>query len=278
MTSTRDDAHRGHDGEAAWRASGLVSLEELARQVSRASHEPLHDQISTLLRDQIVSGRWRSHLRLPSEPELAQAFGVARGTMRRSIRTLLDEDLLVQHQGRGTFVNGTTLEQSFAQEILSTSEALDRDGVRYDTRVIRRAVELGTPDIRARLDLTDDQSLVIGLRRVRAVEGTPVFLLDNFLPAARCSGLEQQDLTRRRLFSVMETEFGVRVEAVHRTFQAVAATDDVALLLEVEPNSPVLYLQQVSYEAGSRPVECSNVWIRGDRLRLSSWMRQTAAD
>lgn len=266
-------AHGG--GTATPETGGLVSLEDLTDQISRDSHEPLHDQIATLLRRQIVSGRWRSHLRLPAEPDLAQAFGVARGTIRRSLRTLLDEDLLVQHQGRGTFVNGTTLEQSFAQEILSTSQALDRDGVRYETRVIRRAVEPCTPDTYSRLELPGDTSPVISLRRIRSVEAVRIFLLDNYLSADRFDGLEQHDLTNRRLFSVLESKFGIRIDTVHRTFQAVGATEEVARLLEVAPQSPVLFLQQTSYESGLKPVECSNVWIRGDRLKLSSWMQQT---
>lgn len=251
-------------------------LTGLAQKLSRASHEPLHDQISALLREQIISGRWRSHTRLPSEPELAQVFGVARGTVRRSIRTLLDEDLLVQHQGRGTFVNGATLEQSFAQEIISTSEALDRDGVNYRTQVVRRGVELASSDVRGRLALDEDAS-VVALRRVRSVEDTRVFLLDNYLPASRFPGLETRDLGSRRLFSVLESDFSTVIDAVHRTFEAMAASDEVARLLEVSPRSPVLFLQQTSYTAESVAIECSNVWIRGDRLRLSSWMRRPAA-
>ena len=36
----------------------------------------------------------------------------------------------------------------------------------------------------------------------------------------------------------------------------------------------VLYLEQVSYDGASRPIEYSDVWIRGDRLRLSAWLRR----
>ena len=194
--------------------------------------------------------------------------------MRRATRTLIDEGLLIQHQGRGTFVASQLLEQSFAQEIISTAEALDRDGVQYDTRVVRRALEPAAPHIAAHLRLPDSEAQVVALRRVRSVEGTPVFILDNYVVASLCPGLEGMDLTTRPLFAVLEKEFGLVITGVQRTFQAQAAGEEVAALLKVEVGSPVLYLEQTSYEQETNPIEYSDVWIRGDKLRLSSWLRR----
>lgn len=246
----------------------------LAAQLDRGAPVPLHDQISQLLRERIVSGRWPAHMRLPGEPNLARLLGVARGTVRSATRTLIDEGLLIQHQGRGTFVGGQLLEQSVAQEILSTSESLDRAGVRYETRVVRRVLEPASHAVAGHLQLFDSDTEVVALRRVRSVSGTPVFVLDNYLAAALCPGLESADLTRRSLFSVLEDEYGIRPTAVQRTFQAVGADAEIARLLHVDAGSPVLYLEQTSFDEDDEPVEYSDVWIRGDQLRLSSWLRR----
>jgi GntR family transcriptional regulator len=257
--------------------SGLDSatVVGLAKKIQRDAHVPLHDQISSLLRERITLGHWPAHMRLPSEPELARLLGVARGTVRTAIRTLTDEGFLVQHQGRGTFVGGRMLEQSFAQEMLSTSESLDRAGVHYETRVIRRAVEPANSSIVARLQMSDADAQVVALRRVRLVAGTPVFVLDNYVVASLCPGLESADFMCRSLFSVLEEDHGLRVGSMQRTFQAVAATDDVARLLETNAGEPVLYLEQTSFEqSDSSPIEYSDVWIRGDQLRLTSWLRR----
>lgn len=249
-------------------------IQGLAKEINRLSAEPLHDQISALLRERIVAGQWPPHTRLPSEPDLARLLGVARGTVRRAIQTLTHHGLLVQHQGRGTFVGGKMLEQTFAQEIISTAEALDRDGVSYDTHVIRRAVELATPDVNARLQLHDRNAQVVALRRIRSVEQTPVFLLDNFVVASKCPGLESRDFSELSLFSILAHEYGLHVSAVRRTFQAIGAPDDVASLLQIKSGSPVLYLEQTSFEGDTTPIEYSDVWIRGDKLRLSSWLHR----
>lgn len=247
-------------------------IEGLAPLLSRTSPEPLHDQISGMLRERIVSGRWPARMRLPSEPEMATLLGVARGTIRRAIKTLLAERMLVQQQGRGTFVASQMLEQSFAQEIISTSEALDRDGVRYDTKVVRRAVEVAAPEIAAHLHLLDHEAQVVAVRRVRSVEGTPVFVLDNYVIASLCPGLERADLGSRALFSVLEEDYEIVISGVQRTFQAQAAVPEIARLLRMEPGEPVMYLEQVSFEPDGQPIEYSDVWIRGDKLRVSSWL------
>jgi GntR family transcriptional regulator len=66
----------------------------------------------------------------------------------------------------------------------------------------------------------------------------------------------------------------VVVDGVQRTFQAQIATRPVADLLQISLGSPVLYLEQVSYDKAANPIEYSDVWIRGDRLRLSAWLKR----
>lgn len=251
-----------------------VNFADVSWQLRRDAPEPLHDQISALFRQRVVSGRWPPHTRLPSEPEIAQALQVARGTVRRATRSLIDEGLLVQHQGRGTFVGPPVMEQSFAQEIISTAEALDRDGLRYETTVISQVREAAADRVAGHLHLADDQAEVVALRRVRAVDGVAMFVLDNYVVASRCPGLETANLTARPLFTVLEQDHGVIVDGVQRTFQAQIATRPIAELLSISVGSPVLYLEQVSYDKASDPIEYSDVWIRGDRLRLSAWLRR----
>jgi len=247
---------------------------DLSRELSRDAPTPLHDQIAALIRQRVVSGRWPAHMRLPSEPDLAQLLEVARGTVRRAMRSLTDEGLLVQHQGRGTFVGSPMLEQSFAQEIISTAEALDQAGVRYETTVLRQEVADATEQVAGHLHMVDSNAQVVAMRRIRAVDGLPVYVLDNYVVASRCPGLESADLTVRPLFTVLEQDHGLVVDGVQRTFQAQIASAAIAELLNVAIGSPVLYLEQISYDHNAAPIEYSDVWIRGDKLRLSAWLRR----
>ena len=115
---------------------------------------------------------------------------------------------------------------------------------------------------------------MIAFRRVRSVDNLPTFVLDNYVVAALCPGFESVDLSARPLFTVLEQDYGVVVDGMQRTFQAQVATPSLAALLQIAAGSPVLYLEQVSYDRSSNPIEYSDVWIRGDRMRLSAWLRR----
>jgi GntR family transcriptional regulator len=75
-----------------------------ARKIDLRSAVPAYRQLAAILRDQIRSGDLAADQPVPSETTLVQRYGVARGTVRRAIEVLRDEDLVVTVQGRGTFV------------------------------------------------------------------------------------------------------------------------------------------------------------------------------
>lgn len=64
--------------------------------------EPAYVQLAGILRARIASGEITG--RLPSERTLQQETGLSPMTIRRAVRLLRDEGLVVTVVGRGTFV------------------------------------------------------------------------------------------------------------------------------------------------------------------------------
>ena len=74
------------------------------RRIDHAKPEQIWAQIATDIRADITAGRLAPGAKLPGEVELAAQYGVARLTVRRAIRELVDEERLVILRGRGTYV------------------------------------------------------------------------------------------------------------------------------------------------------------------------------
>jgi GntR family transcriptional regulator len=72
--------------------------------VDHDAETPLWLQLAAILRAQIRSGKLPPGRIIPSETTLMQEHGLARGTVRKAIDTLVDEGLVNRVQGRGTFV------------------------------------------------------------------------------------------------------------------------------------------------------------------------------
>jgi DNA-binding GntR family transcriptional regulator len=62
-------------------------------------------QVANILRARIESGELLPDRPVPSESQLQQEFGVARGTARKAIGVLREEGLVVTVMGRGSYVN-----------------------------------------------------------------------------------------------------------------------------------------------------------------------------
>jgi DNA-binding GntR family transcriptional regulator len=68
------------------------------------SATPVYVQVADILRRRIQDGRLLPDRPVPSELQLQQEFGVARGTARKSIALLREEGLVITVPGRGSFV------------------------------------------------------------------------------------------------------------------------------------------------------------------------------
>jgi DNA-binding transcriptional regulator YhcF (GntR family) len=69
---------------------------------------PPYQQVANALRAAILTRKFQPGDKLPSGPELAERFKVARMTVQQAIRLLREEGLVVSRQGSGVFVRERT--------------------------------------------------------------------------------------------------------------------------------------------------------------------------
>ncbi|NPV42594.1 MAG: GntR family transcriptional regulator [Firmicutes bacterium] len=65
---------------------------------------PLYIQLQRLLKEDIVTGKYKEGDMIPSETQLSAKYNITRTTVRKAISNLVNEGLLHQVQGKGTFV------------------------------------------------------------------------------------------------------------------------------------------------------------------------------
>src|SRR5438445_8898853 len=86
------------------RREGQDPILPAVSQVDRNSFVPMYYQLQEVMKEHIESGAWPSGGLLPSELELARAFGVSRAVVRQALAILEDDHQIRRVQGRGTFV------------------------------------------------------------------------------------------------------------------------------------------------------------------------------
>ncbi|HEY4021271.1 MAG TPA: FadR/GntR family transcriptional regulator [Pseudonocardiaceae bacterium] len=120
----------------------------------------LVDQVIEQMRGAISRGDWPLDQRIPPEPELVNALGVGRNTVREAVRALAHAGLLDVRQGDGTFVRATSeicgalrrLYGTRLREVLQVRRVLEVEGARMAATERTEAELAGLTEILAERD------------------------------------------------------------------------------------------------------------------------------
>lgn len=239
----------------------------------RSSPRPLYGQIKAVIRKRIRATEWPADFQVPHEEELAGEFGASRLTVRRALRELQAEGLLVRIQGRGTFVIGPRM-QCAIFELPDISEEIEGDGGMHTSEVISLCVLPPDSPLLNLLPLPGGGP-VFHSRILHREDGTPIQLEDRFVNAEEAPGYLDQDFTcmTPHAYLLRETE----VTHVSNTIRAIRADGETCQLLEIEASQPCLLLDRRTWR-GDVPVTRSRFLYPGDRYRLHSVHEATTSD
>jgi GntR family transcriptional regulator len=215
---------------------------------------PLYEQVRARLIEGISAGEWRAGEPIPSEAELARGFGVAIGTIRKAVDSLVAERALVRRQGKGTFVTaheGSRLYFHFFHIV-----GLDGRKVLPDVKTIAFR--------RDRADGATAQALaiaphdkVIRIRNVLSLDARPRIVDDITIAAELFRGLTEKTFVARNttIYQLYQSRFGINVLRTDERLRASLADAELGALLQVQPGAPLLEIRRVALTFRDRPVE-----------------------
>ena len=215
---------------------------------------PLFRAVKRALVQAIESGAVAPGDALPSESELALAFGVSIGTLRRAVDDLVNDHVLVRRQGRGTFV-ATHTRARFLFQFFHVERS---DGLLEAPEVELLGFE------RVRLD--DEAASALGVAAGDAalqienrlkLQGRAVVYDRLLLPQGLFRGLTEKRLRERpsTLYHLYQIDFGITVVHAVERLRAVAADRGAARILGVAAGLPVLQVRRRAIALGGQAVE-----------------------
>lgn len=218
------------------------------------SFRPLYEQIKVLITQSLIAGEWRPGEAIPSEIELAARFKVSQGTVRKAIDELAAENILVRRQGKGTYV-ATHNEESIKLRFLRLT-AGDGKKELLENQLLECNRSKASTDIARQLGIKAGAA-VIDIKRLLSFSGKPVILDHIIIPAGPFKGLNGNKIQENNgsMYSMYETQYGIRMIRAEERLQAVAADEATAQLLGVAPGMPLLRIERISYTYGDKPME-----------------------
>lgn len=229
--------------------------------LSKTEGVALYVQIRETLRQQIENGQLEPGQKLPAEDELAAQFGVSRMTVRQGISDLIDEGVLYRRRGVGTFVAQFHVERDHNRltNFLETAQAA---GFAAEVRLLSREVVPARMTVAKALALQESEP-VIRIQTLRLANGVPITVYDEYVPYRLYPQLLQEDLRSRPAWQILESH-GYTIKRAVQRVEARLADADIANLLEIEENAPILYKHRVIMSEDGAPVELILCHNRGD--------------
>lgn len=234
----------------------------MAARIDRDDSLPVYAQIANAIRGLVTSGTLAPGTMLPPERVLCDDFGVSRMTLRQAYDVLERENILNSQRGRGTSVSPQRMRKQ-QQEMRSFSEEVRASGATPSSKLV--AFETIVPPLQVREDL----SMPAGERayrfeRIRFSDKTPMAIEVVQIPCYLCPGLERVDLSKRSLYAVMESDYGLQLAHSLENISATLPSPRSRKLLELPRGAAVLTIERKTYTSTGTPAEVAVTTYRGD--------------
>jgi GntR family transcriptional regulator len=231
------------------------------------SNVPYYVQLALILKEFIQRKIWSPGDRIPSESELCEKYQVSRTVIRQALQELEQEGWIVRRKGKGTFVAEPKINENLAQKLTGFYQDMVERGLTPTTQVLHNRVISASEKIAGHLQIPPGMK-VIDIKRLRFVNEVPIQIVTSYLPYDLVPRLAEVDLTNRSLYEFLENECHLFISWGRRFIEAIAANDEEARLLRIEPGAPLVLLDSISYLGDGTPIEYYHAIHRGDRTRF----------
>ncbi|MGD0686194.1 MAG: GntR family transcriptional regulator [Streptosporangiaceae bacterium] len=249
-------------------------------QDQREERQPPSRTIAEAIRSQIESGELPPGAQLPSERDLASAYGTARNTAREAVRILGDAGLVITDQGRGSFVRPHTplirlgndryspkYRQTGLSPFLLECAKQGKTG-RFEVLSIDRVQP--PQDVADRLKVPGTDRSVLRRENVFYADDDPVHRVTTYIPwsIAEGTGLLEDEVPHQfGIHGVLEERHHVMTRIREEVSARMPRPDETAAL-ELRPGVPVLDVWHTSIDQDGEPYELTRFVMRSDLTGL----------
>ena len=200
-----------------------------------ASPIPLYQQIAELLRRALHAGQYPAKEKIPSEPELAQTYGIGRPTVRQATDMLVREGLLERRRGSGTYV----LPKTKHIDLFSLSGT----GLALEASDVVALVEwLELPELVTAQESLGGFDSSFRLQRITRIDDEPVLLETFYLDAQVFVDFDRRFNAGQSLSAQVKQQYHHSVTSAEQNFRIMFPSRKLADLMQVNNKLPLLHV------------------------------------
>ncbi|STI81840.1 GntR family transcriptional regulator [Escherichia coli] len=239
------------------------------KSLSKSSQIPLYQQVVEWIRESIYTGDLVEDDRIPSEYQIMDMLEVSRGTVKKAVAQLVKEGVLIQVQGKGTFVKKENVAYPLGEGLLSFAESLESQKIHFTTEVITSRIESANRYVAEKLRITPGQDILY-LERLRSIGDEKAMLIENRINIELCPVLAEIDFNQHNLFPTKKV-VAKKIRYSESRYAGAIIGNERGHFLDISEDAPVLHLEQLVFFSRGLPIEFGNVWLKGINIILAPY-------
>ncbi len=136
------------------------------------------EQVEDVLRERIITGKYPTGERIPSEERLTEELQVSRATVRSALSVIATEGLIIRRQGDGTYASSRRKKREPIKQAWIFSDYLETSGKDRQTEELERMIRLPTAEEADRLGLNPGEK-ILSVRFVTRIDQKPVIYAEH---------------------------------------------------------------------------------------------------
>ena len=215
---------------------------------------PMYRQIADIIREKIRTGEYKVGEALPTESELRTAFSVSRVTIRQALKLLIENEELESIQGSGTYVKENKINYDIYQQSTFNEKWAHLNQETHSEVLI---FEITLPSITMAEYLNiDETERVFHIKRLRCLAEHPITLEDTWMPLSLFPDLTYQVMENSK-YDYIENTKGMTIDRSEQEIIPILPSKDVAALLQIDQNQPIIEKRTRSFLADGTVFEYS---------------------
>lgn len=243
-------------------------LHNMEKTLNKDIPIPLYYQLKEILLEYIRNHHTNIEDPIPTEVDLSVHFNISRPTVRQAINALVVEGYLYRIKGKGTFIAQPKINQDFLKTLDTFNNEMRKKGLTPSTKILELKIVKSDEKVSNALKISLNTD-VVQLSRLRFANDEPNVFVTTYLPYNKCPGIMTKDLNNSSLYEFLQETYGLVIDRVVRTLEAISADKYEAELLEIEEGAPIQYFNSVAYLEDGTAIEYSLAKYRGDRNKFT---------
>ncbi len=215
--------------------------------------------------------------RLPSEVELIEKYNISRATLRRALKLLSDDGVILIKHGIGMFVKspGIQMNTSDVMNYDGFYEMLTREGLEVKINLISSKEIIPPVYVRDIFGCSESQKIHL-IHRMFSVKDMPIgVFFTYFSPEVSLSEELIERMKRRPIRPLIQSEV-IKSDAMRYNIDFKKAPIEIAQDLNVDPNELIVHVIQTLYQLIGEeylPFEVTTIYLLPEMSKFSFFIK-----